>query len=85
MNNEQINAAMSDLVGRKEDFCNDRDAMEYAHSFMAVTYCKEGTDWEVWDEYGHQLDKHGLAIWQISNRQWAEAFLRTLGKWEEGE
>lgn len=88
MTDEEINKAMKEATNIDADFCTNRDALEQAHSIMAFKNCgAKATDaqWAVWQQYGYQLFKDGFKIWQLSNRQWAEAYLRTLGKWEDAQ
>ena len=95
MTNKQINAAIAKVCGwRKEDgvymwtadgidwtspdlrdYCNDLNSMHEAEKTLKQM---------VLDEYIAQLFDlcHEATI--ATARQRAEAFLRTLGKWEEG-
>jgi hypothetical protein len=60
------------------DFCNDLNEMHKAEKIHRM----DGD----WHEYLHQLERDATAdIAYATARQRAEAFLRTLGKWEEGE
>lgn len=72
------------------DYCNDLNAMHEAENVL-VSQCKEHDYWFFvrqlmgfpdaecdWDEVLHFNAIHATA------RQRAEAFLRTLGKWEDG-
>jgi hypothetical protein len=87
MTDEQINAIIKEFTGVEADFLNCRDAQDEAHNIMAFKTCganKTPEQRNMWDEYGAQLFKDGLKpIWQLTDRQWAEAYLRALGKWEE--
>jgi hypothetical protein len=59
-------------------YCTDLNVMHIAekHLFEAR---KDNT-------YGYQLaTSECQTMWHVTARQRAEAFLRTLGKWEEGE
>jgi hypothetical protein len=89
MTNEQINAAIKEFTGIDADFLANRDAQDKAHTIMAVKTCGENATVEqqaIWDEYGRQLFKDGhKPIWKLSDLQWAEAYLRALGKWEDAE
>ena len=87
MTDEQINAIIKEFTGIDENFALIREAQNNAHSIMACKTCGENATAEQrarWDEYGYHLFKDGIKpIWKFSNRQWAEAYLRALGKWEE--
>jgi hypothetical protein len=86
MTDEQINAAIREYTGVEADFLNCRDAQDKAHKIMAFKTCGEkqtAEQWAIWDEYGCQLFKDGRKLWQLTDLQWAEAYLRALGKWEE--
>ena len=89
MTNEQINAAIAEMCGWKEgveryvqnlplmkappDYCNDLNAMHEA----------EGTLGKSLYRMEAQLKRMAGAIcFHASARQRAEAFLRTVGKWE---
>jgi len=80
MTNDQINAAIETVLHRNEhwlisrDYCNDLNAMHEAEKTLTgkhfEDYLMELLDF---------IDEPILA----NARQRAEAFLRTLGKWEE--
>ena len=90
MTNEQINIAIADASGLPwVDYCNDLNAMNEALELISQQ-CKDSDFWfflrEIigfpdaesdWDEYYYFQAINATA------RQRAEAFLRTLGKWEE--
>ena len=87
MTKEQINSIIKEFTGIDEDFSLIREAQDKAHVIMASKTCGENATAEqraMWDEYGYHLFKDGInPIWQLSNQQWAEAYLRALGKWED--
>lgn len=57
------------------DFCNDLKAMHQAEEMITGVLLRD---------YFERLKRHGKASGiRASARQRAEAFLRTLGKWEE--
>lgn len=80
MTNEQINIAIEEVCGwqykdKIPDYCNDLNAMHEAQKMMNS---------EQWVAYGKELSR--LKVFPMVHataRQRAEAFLRTLGKWEE--
>ena len=82
MTNEQINAAIARALNADEhwmiqkNYCTDLNAMHEAEKTLKRM---------VLDEYIAQLFYlcHEATI--ATARQRAEAFLRTLGKWEEGK
>jgi hypothetical protein len=98
MTDEQINAAITEITGlwdhlyssetrRMMDYCTDLNAMheaeqtlkrmgpEYARNLLDIVSRDAG----VGVQYAHGSFAHIKA----TARQRAEAFLRTLGKWEE--
>lgn len=84
MTDEQINAAIDRITGCDDnecnceechpDWCNDLNAIYYAVSNL--------TDGQLWEMSKHIPTQHGLGF-RATAREQAEAFLRTLGKWEE--
>jgi hypothetical protein len=77
------------IVRNCPDYCNDLNAMHDAEKVL-IEKCKEGNYWfhlrEIlefpyaesdWDHYYYISAIHATA------KQRAEAFLRTIGKWEE--
>jgi hypothetical protein len=96
MTNEQINIAIEEACGwqinkykylakppnedwqykdKIPDYCNDLNAMHEAQKMLNS---------EQWVAYGKELSR--LKVFPMVHataRQKAEAFLRTLGKWEE--
>jgi len=87
MTDEQINAIIKEYTGVDADFLNCRHAQNEAHNIMAFKTCganKTPEQRAMWDEYGSHLFKNGIKpIWHLTDHQWAEAYLRALGKWEE--
>ena len=100
MTNEQINAAIAEACGWKAvcvdgdsgyykgfdngaelrpdlpDYCNDLNAMHEVEETLP--------DGELWT-MKYNLPSQGGLEFRSTARQRAEAFLRTLGKWEEAE
>ena len=80
MNNEQINIAIAELVngdseGPFPNYCNDLNAIHEA---------EKGLNDEQWVAYGKELSRLGVfPMVHATAHQRAEAFLRTLEKWEE--
>jgi hypothetical protein len=81
MTDEQINAAIARVLNADEhwmirkNYCGDLNAMHEAEKMLTPT----------------QIEDYIIEVMQFSHepiiataRQRAEAFLRTLGKWEEG-
>ena len=67
-------------------YCADLNAMHEAEKVLAPkNWNRFSEKW--WNYYHHCLDLNGDAHKTIhaTARQRAEAFLRTLGKWEEGK
>ena len=80
MTDEQINWAITEAIGADphwkcaRDYCNDLNAMHEAeHSLPYVQLCN----------YIDLLIEFSPEAAVATSRQRAEAFLRTLGKWEE--
>jgi hypothetical protein len=95
MTNEQINNTVADVIsprlvlGKCEfyksgegwvvdcpDYCTDLNAMHEAEETLTV---------EEWSDYVEHLPSRWEEAIHAAARQRAEAFLKTLGKWEEGE
>jgi hypothetical protein len=79
MTNEQINAAIAKVLKYKQwypNFATDLNAMHGAEKVLAQAQT---------DEYIAVLFDSTYEATLATARQRAEAFLRTLGKWEEGE
>ena len=63
------------LMKAPPDYCTDLNAMHEAEEMLTGV---------LWRDYFERLQRHGKASGiRASARQRAEAFLRTLGKWEE--
>lgn len=89
MSEEQINVAIADASGLPwVDYCNDLNAMREAEQTLWRM------DWRFRDEFidhlarvinpihGYRMQE-GIDLLDATARERAEAFLRTLGKWEE--
>jgi hypothetical protein len=87
MTNDQINAAITEATGLWDhpyssdtrvmmDFCRDLNAMHEAEKELTV---------EQWHDYVDFMPSRWECAVHATARQRAEAFLRTLGKWEEGK
>ena len=81
MTDEQINWAITEAIGADphwkcaKDYCNDLNAMHIAEKHLFDT--RKDTS------YGYELATgECTTMWHATARQRAEAFLRTLGKWE---
>ena len=80
---EEINAAIAKILNADEhrmiekDYCNCLNAMHEAEEVLMDDWQKQKSylEWLGWDDERR--------IWHSTARQRAEAFLRTLGKWEE--
>jgi hypothetical protein len=99
MTDEQINAAIDTIMGKsgcqrgggifEQDWCNDLNAMHEAEQTlkrMGPEYSRilldiVSRDAGVGVQYAHGSFAHIKA----TARERAEAFLRTLGKWEEAQ
>ena len=60
------------------DYINDLNAMHEAEEHLSTE--------EIKTYMGHLLDIMGISVWcitHVSAEQRAEAFLKTIGKWEE--
>jgi hypothetical protein len=80
MTDEQINAAIARALNADEhwmiqkNYCADLNAMHEAEKVLSSTQQ---------DEYWDCLIDEGVDYLFATARQRAEAFLKTLGKWEE--
>lgn len=90
MTNEQINIAIAEFVngdneGPFPNYCNDLNAMHEAEKVLDYEQCEAFVD-TITDTTHAAIDYE--APWDFTRihataEQRAEAFLRTLGKWEE--
>ena len=95
MTNEQINIAIAEACGWGNDdiergyalcqfsesvpnYCNDLNAMHEAEKVLSDKQCQTMNDL-LWDMMNGRK-----FLWQATARQRAEAFLKTIGKWEGG-
>jgi hypothetical protein len=89
MTDEQINERITEVTGlwdhpyssdtrRMMDFCSDLNAMHEAEAAL--------TEDQLWI-MARQIEKNWEDQWyfRATARQRAEAFLRTLGKWEDAK
>jgi hypothetical protein len=75
MTNAKINEAIAEVYGWKADYCTDLNAMHEAEEAIAGV---------LWRDYFERLQRHGNGFGiRATAIQRAEAFLRTVGKWEE--
>lgn len=95
MTNEQINRAIAEACGWKEgveryvqnlplmkappDYCNDLNAMHQAE----MIFTPEREHWMYYSLLDDMCCGSSFKAIRATARQRAEAFLRTLGKWEE--
>ena len=84
MTDEQINAAIAEAIDADphwkcaKDYCNDLNAMHEAEKTLSET------NMFVMAHYIERfISRHGQHYFHATARQRAEAFLRTLGKWEQ--
>jgi len=85
MTDEQINAAIARVLNADEhwmvqkNYCTDLNAMHEAEKVLR--------DKELLFEYGMHISNshHYEYLLRATARERAEAFLKTLGKWEEAE
>jgi len=91
MTNEQINAAIAIAAGWKgcpecnEPICEENFIPNYCNDLNAMHQAEETLpDGELWT-MKYNLPSQGGLEFRSTARQRAEAFLRTLGLWEEAE
>jgi hypothetical protein len=72
------------LLQEVPDFCIDLNAMHEAEKVLAPSNWNRFSE-KWWNYYHHLLDGDVHKTIHATARQRAEAFLRTLGKWEDGE
>lgn len=94
MTDDEINEAITEATGlwdypyssetkRMYDFCSDLNAMHEAEKTLRTTDSHEYANM-LYDIACKNQEQNGKWLpYSISARQRAEAFLRTLGKWEE--
>jgi len=91
MTDEQINAAIAEACGWKgctecnEPICEDNFIPNYCKNLNAMHQAEETlSDGELWT-MKYNLPSQGGLEFRSTARQRAEAFLRTLGLWEEAK
>jgi len=92
MNNEQINAAIAEACGWKgcpecnESICEDNFIPNYCKDLNAMHQAEWSlTDDQLW-RMAREIERNDEQwYFRATARQRAEAFLRTLGLWEEAE
>jgi len=100
MTDDQINAAIAKacgwtdiydhpefgLMGVAPETCDCRTGIEcYTHDLNAMHEAEKAI-LDINDGYGWELSQtECFTVWHATARQRAEAFLRTLGKWEEAQ
>jgi hypothetical protein len=83
MTDEQINAAIAEAIDADphwkcaKDYCTDLNAMHEAEKLIYKHH------W-MWTAYYYAVGAGPFSL-HVTARKKAEAFLKTLGKWEEGE
>lgn len=83
MTDEQINWAITEAIGADphwkcaRDYCADLNAMHEAEKVLTELQCGFFRT--------HLRERLENYIWHATARQRAEAFLRTLGKWEDAK
>lgn len=87
MTDEQINAAIAEILGITRgipDFCGDLNEMHGAEKVLAE---RDHMFYQAHLSFvtGNSKVVGSWPLIQATARQRAEAFLRTLGKWKEGE
>lgn len=86
MSDDEINAAITEAIDADphwkcaKDYCNDLNAMHEAEKSLTDEQCVF-----VRVHLRERLENYPASryIWHATARQRAEAFLRTLDKWEE--
>jgi hypothetical protein len=93
MTDEQINQSIAKALNADEhwmlqkNYCTDLNAMHEAEKTLIKGFEDEPESSELWSDYQTNLIIACKAYlsYHATARQRAEAFLKTLGKWEEGE
>lgn len=94
MTDKQINKAIAEACGwRKEDGvymwtangidCTCYELWDWANDLNAMHEAEKTLDEEQWHDYVEHVGGTWEQAMHATARQRAEAFLRTLGKWEE--
>lgn len=92
MTNEQINVAIAEACGWKgcpecnDPICEDNFIPNYCKNLNAMHQAEWSlTDDQLW-RMAREIERNDEQwYFRATARQRAEAFLRTLGKWKEGE
>lgn len=80
MTREQQRIAIAEAVGKDADYLNDLNAMHEAEASLFGR-----NDWSA-SKYEILLTRMtSYWAWHATASQRAEAFLRTIGKWEDGK
>jgi hypothetical protein len=92
MTDEQINAAIHAALGNplgcprcSDPECAYNSGINYCTDLNAMHEAEKTLTVEEWSDYVEHLPSRWEEAIHATARQRAEAFLRTLGKWEEGE
>jgi hypothetical protein len=87
MTNEQINIAIAEACGWEDAFydlldipnyCNDLNAMHEAEKVLGEVHSIKSCEYDDWLQSTTEHDQK----WRATAAQRAEAFLKTIGKWE---
>ena len=87
MTNEQINIAIEknirpalhgNIHRPPREFCNDLNAMHEVEKVLGEVHSIESCEYDDWLQSTIEHDQK----WRATARQRAEAFLKTIGKWE---
>lgn len=90
MTDQQINWAITEAIGADphwkcaKDYCNDLNAMHEAEKTLKGYQQIHTYVWHLSNRKDWETDFKLMEV-HISARDRAEAFLRTLGKWEEAQ
>lgn len=88
MTDEQINAAIAEAIDADphwkcaKDYCTDLNAMHEAEKVLCRPMKESDSDRIIGDRMHAYAELIGYAF-DATARQRAEAFLRTLGKWDD--
>lgn len=84
MSDQEINGAIAEACGWKDFDCNDLNAMHEAEKTL-LTQCGNDPQDDLWIDYlANLLHAAPLCLREHATaRQRAEAFLKTIGKWED--
>jgi hypothetical protein len=78
LNNPPIYGTYENGMAQLPDYCNDLNAMHEAEKVLGEVHSIKSCEYDDWLQSTIEHDQK----WRATARQRAEAFLKTIGKWE---